>query len=77
MGPGKKFWVGALGVVLSASAHAAKAQDAKQIVQEAVNTQLAADRNDHTHWRYIRPTTAKTRSWWWRPRTARSSGISK
>ena len=51
---GKTYWVGALGVVLLASAHAVNAQDAKQIVQQAVNTQLAADRNDHTHWRYIR-----------------------
>ncbi len=59
MGLGKKFWVGALGAVLSASAHAAKAQDAKQIVQEAVNTQLAADRNDNTHWRYIRTDDGK------------------
>jgi hypothetical protein len=51
---GKTYWVGALGVVLLASAHAVKAQDAKQIVQQAVDSQLAADRNDHTHWRYIR-----------------------
>ena len=50
---GKTYWVGALGVVLAVSAHAVKAQDAKQIVQQAVNTQLAADRDDQTHWRYI------------------------
>ena len=29
-----------------------RAQDAKQIVQTAVNTELAASRNDHTLWRY-------------------------
>jgi hypothetical protein len=52
--PGKTYWVGALGAVLAASAHTVKAQDAKETVQQAVNTQLAADRDDHTHWRYIR-----------------------
>src|ERR1039458_2751543 len=51
---GKTYWVGALGVVLAVSAHAVKAQDAKQIVQQAVNTQLAADRNDQSHWRYVK-----------------------
>jgi hypothetical protein len=59
MGLGKKTWVGALGVVLAASAHGVKAQDAKQIVQQAVNTQLAADRDDHSHWRYIRTDDGK------------------
>ena len=52
--PGKTYWVGVLGVVLAASAGAVKAQDPKQIVQQAVNTQLAADRDDNTHWRYIK-----------------------
>ena len=50
---GKTYWAGALGVVLLASTHAVKAQDAKQIVQQAVDTQLAADRNDNSHWRYV------------------------
>jgi hypothetical protein len=27
-----------------------RAQEPKQIVQQAVNTELAADRNDHSHW---------------------------
>ncbi|MBV8438479.1 MAG: hypothetical protein JOY95_13300 [Silvibacterium sp.] len=27
-----------------------KAEDTKQIVQQAVNTELAADRDDHSHW---------------------------
>jgi hypothetical protein len=56
---GKTFWVGALGVLLAASAHMAKAQDAKQIVQQAVNSQLAADRDDNTHWRYIKTDDGK------------------
>ncbi|HEV2646761.1 MAG TPA: hypothetical protein VGU46_10385 [Acidobacteriaceae bacterium] len=34
-------------------AQAAHAQDAKQIVQQAVNDQLAADRSDTSHWRYV------------------------
>src|ERR1039457_2693684 len=50
---GKTYCAGALGVVLLASTHAVKAQDAKQIVQQAVDTQLAADRNDNSHWRYV------------------------
>ena len=53
MGLGKKIWAFALGAVLCASG-SAQAQDAKQIVQQAVNTQLAADRDDRSHWRYIR-----------------------
>jgi hypothetical protein len=57
--PGKTYWVGVLGVVLAASAGAVKAQDPKQIVQQAVNTQLAADRDDNTHWRYIKTDDGK------------------
>jgi hypothetical protein len=51
-----RLWTGALGVVLCASTLAlqARAQDAKQIVQQAVNVELAADRDDHSHWRYLR-----------------------
>ena len=59
MGLESKIRAGALGVVLATPAHAAQAQDAKQIVQQAVNTQLAADRDDHTHWRYIRTDDGK------------------
>jgi hypothetical protein len=54
MGLGTKIWVSALGAVLAAAATGALAQNAKQIVQQAVNTQLAADRDDHSHWRYLR-----------------------
>jgi hypothetical protein len=57
--PGKTFWMSALGAMLVASALAMKAQDAKQIVQQAVNTQLAADRDDHTHWRYLKTDDGK------------------
>lgn len=37
------------GVMVSASLYA---QDAKQIVQKAVEEELAASRSDHSHWRY-------------------------
>jgi hypothetical protein len=49
----KTYWVGVFALALLAG-QAARAQDAKQIVQQAVNDQLAADRNDTSHWRYIR-----------------------
>jgi hypothetical protein len=32
---------------------AARAQDAKQIVQQAMKTELAANRDDHTRWQYF------------------------
>jgi hypothetical protein len=51
MGSGKKIWMGALAAVLCMSAHA---QDAKQIVQLAVNAELAANRDDNSHWRYLK-----------------------
>jgi hypothetical protein len=51
--------MGALGLGLIAAVPQVQAQDAKQIVQEAVNTQLAADRNDNSHWRYIRTDDGK------------------
>jgi len=55
MGLGKNIWVGALGAALALLlAPAMQAQDAKQIVQQAVSTQLAADRDDNSHWRYLR-----------------------
>jgi hypothetical protein len=56
---GTTYWVGALGMVLVASALGSQAEDAKQIVQQAVNTQLAADRDDTSHWRYIRTDDGK------------------
>lgn len=40
----------ALALVLAGCAIHIQAQDAKQIVQQAVNTELAADQNDHTCW---------------------------
>jgi hypothetical protein len=59
MGLGNKIRVVALGVALAASSHALHAQDARQIVQQAVNSQLAADRGDNTHWRYIKTDDGK------------------
>jgi hypothetical protein len=53
MGFEKNIWAVALIAVLGASAHPANAQDAKQIVQQAVNAELAAARNDNSHWRYV------------------------
>ena len=49
-----KFCVVLLGVVLCALTPGARAQDAKQIVQQAVNAELAANRDDNSHWRYLR-----------------------
>jgi hypothetical protein len=54
MGLRIKFSIGAIGVVLCLSPAALLAQDAKQIVQQAVNAELAANRDDHSHWRYIK-----------------------
>jgi hypothetical protein len=54
MGLSTKILVGALSAVVALPAHAAQSLDAKQIVQQAVNSQLAADRDDNSHWRYIR-----------------------
>jgi hypothetical protein len=50
---GKKIWVGVLAFALSASARAAQPPDAKQVVQLAVNAELAANRDDTSHWRYV------------------------
>jgi len=49
---GAKYWLGAL-AALVASACGMHAQDAKTIVQQAASTQMAADRDDQTHWRYV------------------------
>jgi len=51
---GRKFWVGAVGLVLCASGQMLQAQDAKQIIQQAVNAELAANRDDQSHWRYTK-----------------------
>lgn len=51
---GNTFWTGALVVVISTLAQAAPAPDAKQIVQQSVNAELAANRDDHSHWRYLK-----------------------
>ena len=51
---GTTFRVGVLGMVVIAAAPRSLAEDPKHIVQQAVSTQLAADRNDRSHWRYIK-----------------------
>jgi len=51
-----------LSAMLAAPAQGAQTQDAKQIVQQAVNAELAANRDDHSHWRYLR-TEAGGNSW--------------
>ncbi|MDP9052156.1 MAG: hypothetical protein M3O31_15760, partial [Acidobacteriota bacterium] len=55
----RQYWIGAVVVMLLSAAHTLPAEDAKQIVQQAVNTQLAADRDDRTHWRYVRTDDGK------------------
>ena len=45
MGLGKKILLGALGAMLCTSARAAQVQDPKQIVQQAVDAELAANRS--------------------------------
>jgi hypothetical protein len=57
----KTYWIGAFMVVLLAG-RVASAQDAKQIVQQAVNDQLAADRNDTSHWRYVKTEIDRSKS---------------
>ena len=54
MGLSTELWGGRLGAMLCAPAQGAQAQDAKQIVQQAVNAELAANRDDQSHWRYLR-----------------------
>jgi hypothetical protein len=53
MGQGKTFWIGIVCLALGASSTRLHAQDAQQIVQEAVNAELQANRDDHSHWRYL------------------------
>jgi hypothetical protein len=52
MRPGKTYWLSAI-VVMLLAVQVARAEDATQIVQQAVNDQLAADREDRSHWRYV------------------------
>jgi hypothetical protein len=40
--------------MLAALAQEAPAQDVRQIVQQAVNAELAANHDDNSHWRYLR-----------------------
>ena len=51
-----KLWGGMLCAILCAPALGAqaRAQDAKQIVQQAVKAELAANHDDQSHWRYLR-----------------------
>jgi hypothetical protein len=50
----EKLWVGGLSAVLCAWGQPARAEDAKQIVQQAANAELAANRDDQSHWRYMK-----------------------
>ena len=55
MGLRKSLFVGAVGAAIVAISGArAEAQDARQIVQQAVNAELAANRDDHSRWRYLK-----------------------
>jgi len=51
---GIKICMVSLAVMLAAPALALQAQDAKPIVQQAVAAELAANRDDQSHWRYLR-----------------------
>ena len=44
------WWVFLAGIVLLVVCVPASGKDAKQIVQQAVRTELAADASDNTHW---------------------------
>lgn len=47
-------WTTVLGLALSAAlCAAAQAQDARALVQKAVNAELAANREDHSRWKYL------------------------
>ena len=54
----RTVWTSVLGLALCAlwagtGAQAAQVQNAKAIVQQAVNAELAANREDHSHWKYL------------------------
>ena len=48
--PTRRFWCLLIAAAMSPLSHA---EDAKQFVQRAVQTELAADRDDHSHWIYF------------------------
>jgi hypothetical protein len=48
----KNVWVGTLGMLIWAPGQLLQAQDARQIVQLAVNAEQTANRTDQSHWRY-------------------------
>jgi hypothetical protein len=54
VGLGHRAWVGLLvaGLCAAGLGTHAEAQDATALVQQAVNAELAASRDDHTHWKY-------------------------
>jgi hypothetical protein len=54
MGLHTKFSIGAIGILLTLTPRALPAQDAKQIVRQAADAELAADRDDQSHWRYVK-----------------------
>jgi hypothetical protein len=53
MGYGTKLFASALSATLIAAAAGAPPQDPKVIVRQVVNAELTANREDHSHWRYI------------------------
>jgi hypothetical protein len=50
---GTKVSLVALSALFYAAGPALQAQEAKEVVQQAVNAELAANRDDNSHWRYI------------------------
>ena len=53
MGVRTQAWKMVFVAMLAASGRAMHAEDPKQIVQQAVNAELAANRADDAHWRYV------------------------
>jgi hypothetical protein len=54
MGLHTKLSISAIGLLLSLSPPALPAQDARLILQQAIDAELAANRDDHSHWRYVK-----------------------
>jgi hypothetical protein len=52
----------ALALVIVPSGQTLRAQNAKQIVQQAVDAELAANRTDDSHWRYLKMEDGGTKS---------------
>lgn len=48
-----RFWIAAFAVLFWFSPQMMRAMDAKAIVQRAVNAELQANRDDHSHWKYL------------------------